>query len=426
MKSSFKLLMLALIAMGTQINAQNVIIDGEIRPRTEYEDGFGKPIYKTTDPGIFTTQRTRIGMTFTSGLLTTQITLQDSRVFGQYANSDKTATTGIFEAWANMLLFFFVSLTIGRQAIKYDDNRLFSASAWSTTGTTHDLALFKYSINDFQAHVGLAYNNNTENSTETYYTPTDKYRSMALLWLSTPTYNGFNLSAIAVDEGLQDTLGLKGTANYKKTDFVQTFTYGGNLKYENPQIPVSGIATAYFQGGMNAAHKTYNGKFMAVKLNYTPITPVTISIATDYYSGDNDGTKDGKVSTFKKLYGSNHSFNGYMEYWKTNPTLGLLDYYGVATGKVGKNLTLEGTFHVFNNEYKATTYGKDLGSEFDLLATYKLNTWTTIQGGYCRYFANTNTRKALSVTASDIRNPQWVYVMFTIKPTFLNTATTAK
>jgi hypothetical protein len=93
---------------------------------------------------------------------------------------------------------------------------------------------------------------------------------------------------------------------------------------------------------------------------------------------------------------------------------------------VGKNLTLEGTFHVFNNEYKATTYGKDLGSEFDLLATYKLNTWTTVQGGYCRYFANTNTRKALSVTASDIRNPQWAYVMFTIKPTFLNTATAAK
>lgn len=423
MKSTYKLLTIAFLAMCTLAKAQNIIIDGEIRPRTEYDDGFGKPIFKTNDPGIFTSQRTRIGITFTSGLLTTQITLQDSRIYGQYANSTTNATTGIFEAWANMLLFPGASLTMGRQAIKYDDNRLFSAAAWSTTGTTHDLALFKYSINDFQAHLGLAYNNNSEIASETFYTATNKYRSMAYVWLSAPTYKGFTVSAIAIDEGLQDTLGLKGTANYKKTDTNQAFTYGGNVKYEDANVPVSGLATAYFQGGLNPAHKKYAGKLIALKLNYTPITPLTMSIGTDYISGDNDGSNDGKISNFHKLYGANHSFNGYMEYWKPNLTLGLIDYYGIATGKIGKNLSLEGTFHVFNNEYKAATYGKDMGSELDLLATYKLNPWSTVQGGYCRYFANTNTRKALSVAASDIRAPQWAYVMFTIKPTFMNTAT---
>jgi len=411
--------------------AQTVVIVGEIRPRTEYQDGFSTPILNANDPGIFTSQRTRLGFNFTSGLLTTQVTLQDSRVFGSVANSATTATTGLFEAWANMLLFPGGSLTVGRQAIKYDDNRLFSASAWSNTGTTHDLMVFKYNINDFQAHLGLGYNNNAEISSETYYSPTDKYRTLGYLWLSTPTYNGFTLTGIAVAEGLQDTIGLGGTAKYKKINLNQAFTFGGNLKYENAYFPVSGLATAYFQAGQNEAGKTLNGKLLAAKINYTPIKEITATLGTDYFSGDQNGTTDGVQSNFKKLYGSNHSFNGYMEYWKTPLAQGLLDYYGTVTGKVGKALTLEGTYHVFNSEYagknkKGIAFGKDLGSEFDFIVNYKLNTWTTIQGGYCRYFSNNNTLAAKDITTNAIvpaiRTPQWAYVMFTIKPTFLNTA----
>ena len=111
------------------LKSQTVVIDGEIRPRTEYRDGYTKPILTTNDPGIFTSQRTRLGLTFTSGILTTQITLQDARVFGQFSNTSTDATTGIYEAWAEMLLIPGGSLKLGRQIIKYDDNRLFSAPA---------------------------------------------------------------------------------------------------------------------------------------------------------------------------------------------------------------------------------------------------------------------------------------------------------
>jgi len=430
MKKSFiKILLFAAIIVPQLTVAQTVVIDGEIRPRTEYQDGFSQPISTDNDPGIFTSQRTRLGFTFTSGLLTTQVTLQDSRVFGSVGNSATTATTGLFEAWANMLLFPGGSLTVGRQGIKYDDNRLFSACAWSNTGTTHDLMLFKYSINDFQAHLGLGYNNNAEVSTETYYSPTDKYRTLGYLWLSTPTYKGFTLTGIAVAEGLQDTIGLGVTTKYKKINLNQAYTFGGNLKYENADFPVSGLATAYFQAGQNEAGKTLSGKLLAAKINYTPIKEITASVGTDYFSGDQNGTTDGIQSNFKKLYGANHAFNGFMEYWKTPLAQGLLDYYGTASGKVGKALTLEGTYHVFNSEYagrnkKSIAFGKDLGSEFDFTITYKLNTWTTIQGGYSRYFTNNNTLIAKDIVTSAatipaVRTPQWAYVMFTVKPKFL-------
>jgi len=434
MKKSFIIvLFLATILTPKLVVAQTVVIDGEIRPRTEYRDGYSKPLLDTNDPGVFTIQRSRLGLTFTSGLLTTQLTLQDSRTFGQAANASEAASTGIYEAWAEMLLVPGGSFKIGRQTLKYDDNRLFSAPPWSNTGTTHDLGLFKYNINDFQAHLGIAYNNSSAISSETYYSGMTKYRLMNFLWLSKDIWNGINISAIAIDEGVQDTTGTKNnTTNYLKTKMNHAFTWGGNLKFQNDSCPVSALATAYFQSGKNSTGQTLTGKLLALKVDYKFFDFLSANVGTDYLSGDSNGTTDGTQSNFKKLYGADHAFNGVMDYWDTPLNQGLLDYYGGVTGKIGKKLTLEGSYHVFNSEYsginkKKVDFGKDLGSEFDFTATYKLNTWTTVQGGYCRYFANTNTivSKDLATSATtptEIRTPQWAYVMFTIKPTFLNTA----
>ncbi len=415
------------------LKSQTVVIDGEIRPRTEYRDGYTKPILTTNDPGIFTSQRTRLGLTFTSGILTTQITLQDARVFGQFSNTSTDATTGIYEAWAEMLLIPGGSLKLGRQIIKYDDNRLFSAPAWSITGTTHDLALFKYNINDFQFHLGVGYNNNSEIASETFYTPVDKYRSLGYLWISTPTYSGFNLTGICIAEGVQDTTGVGTT--YKKIKQNQALTFGGNLKYADKDVPFSALATAYFQAGKSSTGKTLAGKLLAIKANYAITGDLSASLGADYLSGDNNGTTDGIQSNFKKLYGANHTFNGYMDYWNTPLTQGLLDYYGSATYKVNKKLSLEGAYHIFNSEFagknkKGIDFGKNLGSEFDFLVTYKLNSWASVQGGYSAYFKTDNTiiakDIATSATIPDVRMPQFAYIAFTIKPTFLNTASDSK
>lgn len=426
-------LVLAAFTVSQLAVSQTVVIDGEIRPRTEYRDGYAKPLLQTNDPGVFTIQRTRLGMTFTSGLLTTQITLQDSRTFGQAANASDVASTGIYEAWTEMLLIPGGSFKIGRQTLNYDDKRLFSSPVWSNTGTTHDVGVFKYNINDFQAHLGFAYNNNSAISSESYYTAMTKYRYLNFLWLSKDIIDGLNISAIGIDEGVQDTTGTKNTTtNYLKTRMYHAYTLGGNLKFQSDSCPVSALATAYFQAGKNATGQTLNGKLLALKVDYKFFDFLSANVGTDYLSGDKNGTTDGTQSNFKKLYGSDHAFNGVMDYWDTPLSQGLLDYYGGITGKIGKKLTLEGAYHVFNSEYtgknkKGIAFKKDLGSEFDLIATYKLNTWSTIQAGYCRYFSNYNTIVAKDIVTSAtvtpaIRTPQWAYVMFTIKPTFLNTA----
>jgi len=430
MKIKITIIVLCVLAVLPQfIKAQTVVIDGEIRPRVEVRDGFSKPSLDSYDPGVSAIQRTRIGMTFTSGLLNTQITLQDSRTFGQNPNASSDATTGIFEAWAEMVVMPGGSLKIGRQTLSYDDKRLFSACDWSNTGASHDMALFKYSVNDFQGHIGIAYNNNAIISTETYYTPKSNYRYMGFVWLKKEILNGLNLSLIGVDEGVQDTLGTKNGANYLKTNMYHAYTYGGNLKYADPASPFSALATAYFQGGKNISGSKMDGNQLAINIEYKFPAIFSANIGSNYISGDNK-TTDGIQSNFKKLYGTDHSFNGSMEYWKVPLNQGLLDYYAGVSGKINKDLSLEGTFHFFDSEYsgvnkKKIAFGKNLGSELDLVVNYKLNTWSTLQAGWSTYFTTNNTLVAKDLITSStvtpvIRTPQWAYVMLTIKPTFLN------
>jgi len=432
MKMKITILVLCVLAvMPHFLKAQTVVIDGEIRPRIEVRDGFSKPLPDTYDPGVSAIQRTRIGMTFTSGLLNTQITMQDSRTFGQNPNASSDATTGIFEAWAEMVVIPGGSVKVGRQTLTYDDKRLFSASAWSNTGNSHDMALFKYCVNDFQGHIGIAYNNNAIISTETYYTPKSNYRYMGFVWLSKEIFNGLNLSLIGVDEGVQDTLGTKNGANYLKTNMYHAYTYGGNLKYADPASPFSALATAYFQGGKNILGSKLNGNQLAINIEYKFPAIFSANIGSNYISGDNK-TTDGIQSNFKKLYGTDHSFNGSMEYWKVPLNQGLLDYYAGVSGKINKDLSLEGTFHFFDSEYsgvnkKKIAFGKDLGTELDVVVNYKLNTWTSVQAGWSTYFTNNNTliSKDIMNSATVVpatRTPQWAYVMFTIKPVFLNGA----
>ena len=417
------LLICALGFLPLVTNAQDVAIDAEIRPRTEYRDGFTKPLLTTNDPGVFTTQRTRINMSFTSGLLTTLITLQDARTFGQAALASDVATTTVYEAWADMLLVPGGSFKIGRQALNYDDKRLFSSPTWSNTGTAHDMALIKYNINDFQAHVGIAYNNNAAISAESYYNPLVKYRYLNYLWLSKDIYKGLSISAIGVDEGVQDTMVVK-PKKYSKTGMNHAYTYGGNLKFQNDSCPFSALATAYFQAGESGTGLEMSGKLLAVKMDYQIMKSVSVGIGTDYLSGDNKST-DKQQTNFKKLYGADHTFNGIMDYWDTPLTQGLLDYYGSATAKIGKKLSIEGAFHWFNAEMsgknkKGVAFGKDLGSEIDLMVTYKLNTWTSIQAGWSTYLANQNTLIAKDIVTTQAstpttRSPQWAYLMFTVK-----------
>jgi hypothetical protein len=428
MKKCKGMCLCVLMTLAQGAMAQTVTVDGEFRPRIEARDGFGQPLLKSQDPLAVGLQRTRLGLNFKTGTLATKLTIQDARTYGETSTNSEASTTAastsIFEAWAEMILIPGGSVKVGRQTLKYDDGRLFNNPAWSNTGTSHDMVLMKYGINDFQAHVGFAYNNTAESKVynETFYTPVNKYRYMGFLWMQKPLAKNLNLSLIGVDEGVQDTTGIT-TANYKKVNMYHYYTYGGNLKYGTDATPFSLLFTFYNQSGKTSTGKTVDAYLAAFKANVNFCPKMAMNAGVDIYSGD-DNTKDSKQKYYKKLYGTNHSLNGYMEYWTTAPTQGLADYYLTFSGKPTSTLGWEIGGHLFNalKEVKSSTdnLGKSLGGELDLTLKYKINEWAAFQGGYSCYFVSKPTKYLKFKDAdADTSFPQWAYVMLSVTPSYL-------
>ena len=435
-KKVFILGLFSMVLMGTA-QSQVVEINGEIRPRFEFRDGFQKPLADTLSPALTTLQRSRLSAGYKSKLLNTQLTLQDSRIFGSNDTKSSTSKIEIYEAWAEVLLTPGISAEIGRQKLKYDDQRILATADWSNTGLAHDVALFKYKQQSIQAHLGLAYNNTKDTMFEVNYTVSKMYKTMAFLWLSKEFENGLSLSAIGLRDGFQSS------NNYKKTFYRNTI--GGNIVYTNDSSKLAFNIAAYYQFGKSNAYDTakfvknityanLGAYLLAYKVKYKIISKLSAQVGLDYYSGTGSTTSNKESYTFNRLYGATHSFNGSMEYFKTVPKAGLADYYGGLTSNISSNLSIDITGHLFNlvkdmkytvkdKAGKKTTVnvGKNIGSEIDAVLNYKLTKETSIQAGYSIYINSKSTKDYFKMGSTSIDTPQWAYLMLTIKPNFFKT-----
>lgn len=108
-------------------------LDGEIRPRFEYRNGFKNVLDSTQSPAAFVDQRTRLNFGYKTDGYIFKITVQDIRVWGSQPQTVGTAAQqnnsgayiAVHEAWAEALLNEKWSLKFGRQEIVYDDHRIF-------------------------------------------------------------------------------------------------------------------------------------------------------------------------------------------------------------------------------------------------------------------------------------------------------------
>jgi hypothetical protein len=425
---------ISILALDFSFTNAQTTIDGEFRPRSELRAGFKKPLADTLTPALITLQRTRLTLNYKSGILTSRITLQDSRVWGQ-TDARTTTQTGILEAWAEILLRPGFSVTVGRQALQYDDQRIFGVSNWSNTGQAHDLILLKYKNRRIVAHLGMAYNNQKDTILEINYA-VKQYKEMAYSWLSYDFGKGLSLSAIALNEGLQ-----------KKTDYSKTYfrnTMGVNLVLQNDSLPLSFKIGGYFQFGKSNAYDTaklsrnvtfadLQGYLIQAKASYRFFDQLQLFAGIDVFSGTSYSEPNNKSFTFNKLYGTNHTFNGFMEYWSVLPKAGLKDFYLGTASNPAKNLSAEINYHIFSlfSDFQYTNSNKvkevlsrDLGSELDLTLIYKLSQEISIQGGYSIYFKNSNSGKILKTFGAPAKTPEWAYIMLTIRPQFFKSPVT--
>jgi hypothetical protein len=419
-KKWFSGLFLSIVLMyGGLASAQSIGIDGELRTRTELRSGAKSQLYDSLGTALVTNERARLTMTYASNDLKAKVTLQDTHTFGQTAyNVLSTSTFGVYEAWGEYLFAPKMSFALGRQAITYDDGRLFSVSDWSNTGNAHDLLLLKYSSSDFTLHIAGAWNNASDVYQESAYSVS--YQTMSYIWASKPIGN-FKLSGIWVNEGYQKTTStnLQGNINNDRRWYRNTI--GGNLGYGAESFPVTFYGTGYYQFGHDTSGKKLNAYLLALKAIGKVINPLSLNCGVDYFSGSKYDLASNEDHTFNKLFGTNHSFNGFMEYWTTLPTGGLTDLYGGATWLFGSKLKADATYHAFGLAQEVKGFDtKGLGSEIDFTLTCTLSPQVSLQGGWSSYFA-TSLEESVKKLKSGVEKkfPQWAFVSISFKPKFL-------
>lgn len=394
------------------LTAQTVKVDGELRTRSEFRNGFKNPLADSVSSTLATAARTRVNLSYSSEKINAKITLQDTHYYGSTNLSVTGNTLGVYEAWASYAFTKDFSMTIGRQGLEYDDKRIFSASNWSNTGNAHDLALFKYETKSIKAHMGLAYNNTGDDVTQTAYSASP-YKYMTFIWLGKPL-GAVNATALWINNGFQ-----RGTTNDYLGELIIRNTVGANLDYKSKDVPVSAYASAYYQFGHDSSDKSLSAYLLALKLKVDLTKTLALNLGADYLSGSKYDIESTKSKTFNKLFGSNHSFNGSMEYWTTLPTRGLTDIYGGLTLTPNKKFNIDAAFHAFAlaQSYSASNSKKGLGSELDITANYIVSPIFNIQAGWSTYFVNDLT-KTIKKLSGDTK-ADWAYIMLSFKPKFL-------
>ena len=392
----------------TWLFGQDIKIDAEVRSRAEYRAGFQEQLADTLNPVYVNNLRTKLNVSYASQNIKAKVSLIDTRTYG---STDVTKTgngLGILEAWAEYNFTPKFSFSLGRQGLEYDDKRLFSYNNWSNTPGAHDILLLKYNSAKLSVNFGSAYNNASDvlYNAITPYTVT--YKTLNFI-RAEMNFGLLSASALWINDSYQG-----GTDGAITTDYRNTV--GGNLWMTNKKNPFTFLLSGYYQFGHDKSNKELNAYLLAASAQQALTKKYSLQIGGDLYSGSAYDIDANKSNTFNKLYGSNHSFNGSMEYWRNLPAQGLVDLYAGATGKLFPKFDINLTYHYFSTEKKINADGeKSLGSEIDITANYTVNSQFALQGGWSSYFTTKGTDILKGKTGIDTRFPQWAYLQLTFK-----------
>lgn len=389
-------------------------LDGEFRPRTEYLHGFGSLIPEASEPDFFTVTRARLNAGFSTEAYKFYISIQDILLWGenpQIIHSDANNKFDLFEAWAELQLGKGWSTKLGRQVLSYDDQRILGGLDWAQQGRNHDAALIKYIKDGFALDFALAFNQDDLTAPGNLYStiPLFSYKTMQMLHLS-KKFGAFSGSLLAMNTGYQN--GTPGVSNLQ--------TFGTHLKYNKGSFGLA--ANAFIQTGERLGEVDVKGAYdLSLDVSYKASEKVSISAGVEVISG-NDADA-GETGAFFPLYGTNHKFNGLMDYFYVGNhgnSIGLVDVHLGADFKLNETSNLSVNILNFSGEQELTSGEKSLGTELDLVFAKKFKDYSLVLG-YSQMFASDGLYELKGVTKAAAADGQnWAWAMLVIKPKFIN------
>jgi len=295
-----------LSAFAQQQKENQFTIDAQIRTRGEYRNGVLNPRPEGASPTFFINERARLSLGYQRDRLQMKLAAQHVGVWGQDPQIDKNGRFILHEAWARLDFSKGLFAQLGRQPLSYDDERLLGGLDWNVAGRFHDALKLGYESKMHKLHLILAFNQNNEDRSYggTYYAPGGQpYKTMQTVWYNGRWAKDFTASLLFMNTGFET-----GTEEKGKTVNMQTM--GTYLVYTPGAWLLNG--SVYYQSGKNKADKKVSAYMFSLKAGYKIDPKWSVSLGTDYLSGDPDSKK---VTTFDPLYGTHHKFYGGMDYF---------------------------------------------------------------------------------------------------------------
>jgi len=415
------LLVMVFCAITFQGFAQTLTIDADLRARFEYRHGFNTLFPDDADPAAFVQQRTRLNIGYEAEKLELFIAVQDVSTWGdtrQILDIDGNDSFMLFQAYAKLNFNENWSTKLGRQSIAYDNERILGGLDWAMQGRFHDALLVMYRKGSFMADVGGAFsqerpsNLGTEYTIEGFFT----YKSMQYLY-ARKAWDKTSVSFLFLNTGFQDFTGenndIPDGVSYRQTT-------GSYFSFPISDFTISG--SAYYQFGKSNADTDLSAYEVSLEGSYT-LNKTTLGLGFEMLSGtDQEGSS--KNNSFLPMYGTNHKFNGYMDYFYVGNhanNVGLNDIWAKAKFITGEknNLLIKGHYFLANADL-VNDADKYLGTEVDLVFNQELMKFVSLGVGYSHMFASESMSLIKDGTTHDNTN-NWAWVQLIVDPTLFTT-----
>ena len=399
-------------------------LDGEFRPRTEYRNGFGSLIADNADAGFGISTRARLNAGYKTEAYKFYLSMQDVMVWGenrQILPYDQNNSFAIFQAWAEINFGSGWSTKLGRQVLSYDDQRILGGLDWAQQGRNHDAALIKYKKDKFILDVALAFNQDYSNPTGfvsagTAYNTTGffSYKTMQYAYFK-QSWESFSGSLLLMNNGFQEF-----DSNSDADGVSNLQTLGTHLNYKKGGFGVA--LNAFIQTGKRQGEVDVKGAhLLGLDLTYKASPKVSLGAGIEIISG-NDGDA-GETGAFFPLYGTNHKFNGFMDYFYVGNhanSIGLVDIHVSANFKLNETSSLMVKALNFSGEQDLPSGENALGTEIDIVFKKKFKGYALV-AGYSQMFASDGMYELKGITEDAAASGQnWAWAMLVIKPKFIN------
>lgn len=413
----------SLITSAAKGQIDSLKINVDFRTRAELDNGQKTLIPNHQKPETTVFSRAQIGVDYYWQDLELFMSLQDARVWGEVSSTNqRSGSLNVNEAWAKYHFTKNTALKIGRQILSYDDERLIGALDWQMQGRSFDAAKGVFRLNSqSKLETVVTFNNDNNDSNDLpyreFYTVLDsgeRTKSMQIvhyeyLWPES------SLSFIGMNNVVQSLAG---------THF-DLLTVGMNAKKYHKKIGFFG--SAYWQVGKNTLGQSKNAYQFSANVNYIPTKNINMVLGTEWLSGTDYNSEDSKNNSFSPLYGTNHKFNGFMDYFFGGNhfnSVGLKDFYLKSNVKFNPKANLSVNLHGFASNAKLgieridnKAYSQYLGTEADLVFTYKMANVFTMQVGHSQMFA-TDSMKYLKNAGDPASMQSWTWVGLNFRSQF--------